>query len=132
MNTASRPTTEHFDTETQALLNGIELDVEVRDLDLDVAFGTPLDMYEADLLPHEQVTGEDMGRDEFLDALIAADAARRARMQAARDIVAADPSITALVRERLVDVLLPYAAQLGRPARPRTAAPVVRALPLAA
>ncbi|MYT77523.1 hypothetical protein YW3DRAFT_06512 [Streptomyces sp. MnatMP-M77] len=33
-------------------------------------------------------------------------------MLAARDIVAADPTTTELVRERLVDVLLLYATQL--------------------
>ncbi|MFC9431902.1 hypothetical protein [Streptomyces sp. NPDC056987] len=116
MNVVHRPAaslaTEAFDAETQTLLNAIDVELPgFGDVDLDVAFGTPLDMHEAGLLPHEQVTGE-MGREEFLDALIAADSARRARMQAARDIVAADPAVTELVRERLVDVLLPYAAQL--------------------
>jgi hypothetical protein len=35
-----------------------------------------------------------------------------ARRAAAADILATDPSITELVRERLVDALIPYAAQL--------------------
>jgi hypothetical protein len=36
-----------------------------------------------------------------------------ARRCAALDIVAADPTVTVLVRERLVDVLLPYASQFN-------------------
>ncbi|UXX98035.1 hypothetical protein N7U49_47925 (plasmid) [Streptomyces sp. AD2-2] len=46
-------------------------------------------------------------------------------MLAARDIAADDPSIARFVRERLVDVLLPYAAHL------RTA-PAAVLLPVAA
>ncbi|MEU7384154.1 MULTISPECIES: hypothetical protein [unclassified Streptomyces] len=113
--------TEYFDSETHALLD--ELDVELPgfgDIDLDVAFGTPLEMYEAGELDHERWAGVDMA--VTLDALYA----RYARMDAARDIVRADPAITARVRERLVDVLLPYAAQL------RTAAPAAAPLPIAA
>ncbi|WP_331762429.1 hypothetical protein [Streptomyces sp. NBC_01508] len=134
MNTTRRPTaglvTEVFDIETQELLDVLTVELpDFGDVDMDIAFGTPLAMYEAGLLPDEQVTGgEDMSPEAFLDALIAADAARRARMHAARDITAADPTITAFVRERLVDVLLPYAAQL-RIAPPATA---TEPLPLAA
>ncbi|MFE9637027.1 hypothetical protein [Streptomyces sp. NPDC006463] len=125
MNVTRRPVTsvatEHFDAETLALLEAVEVPLpHFADLDLDVAFGTPLEMYEAGPLPHERLDGLD------LTAAIAAIEARENRMLAARDI-AADSAVTTLVRERLVDVLLPYAAQL-RITRPVPAAP----LPLAA
>ncbi|MFD8957553.1 hypothetical protein ACFV0W_11515 [Streptomyces anulatus] len=110
MNTTSRPaslTTETFDAETLALLEAVEVPLpDFADLDLDVAFGTPLEMYEAGPLPHERLDGLD------ITAAIAAIEARENRMLAARDIVAVDPTTTELVRERLVDVLLPYATQL--------------------
>ncbi|WP_329391491.1 hypothetical protein OG625_40045 (plasmid) [Streptomyces sp. NBC_01351] len=114
-------TDECFDLETQRLLEAVAVDIpEFGDIDLDVAFGTPLEMYEAGPLPHERLDGLDF------TAALAAIEARENRMLAARDI-AADPAVTTLVRERLVDVLLPYAAQL-RITRP---APAAR-LPLAA
>ncbi|MER7112237.1 hypothetical protein [Streptomyces sp. NPDC000229] len=75
-------------------------------VDLDVAFGTPLEMYEAGALPHEQLDGLD------IYAAIEAVEARENRLAAARDI-AADPAVTALVRERLVDVLVPYASEFN-------------------
>ncbi|MGW0653737.1 hypothetical protein ACWD4T_33985 [Streptomyces umbrinus] len=111
MNVTRRPTaglaTEFFDKETLALLDAIEVELpEFAGLDLDVAFGTPLEMYAADPLPHEQLDGLD------IHAAIEAIEARENRMLAARDITA-DPAATELVRERLVDVLLPYAAQLA-------------------
>ncbi|MEW2134629.1 hypothetical protein [Streptomyces sp. NPDC005435] len=123
MNAISGPATEHFDAETLALL--ADLDVEIPEfggVDLDVAFGTPLEMYEAGTLPHERLDGLD------ITAAVAAIEARENRMLAARDIVAADPTATELVRERLVDVLLPYAAQLRITRRPAAAVP----LPIAA
>ncbi|MEE1931430.1 hypothetical protein V1J52_25245 [Streptomyces sp. TRM 70351] len=126
MNTTSRPTaslaTENFDAETLALLEAVEVPLpEFGGLDLDVAFGMPLEMFEAGPLPHERLDGLD------ITAAVAAIEARENRMLAARDIVATDPTATELVRERLVDVLLPYAAQL-RITPPAAAAP----LPLAA
>ncbi|WP_445403159.1 hypothetical protein ACSMX9_30035 (plasmid) [Streptomyces sp. LE64] len=126
MNTTSRPTaglaTENFDAETLALLEAVEVPLpEFGGLDLDVAFGMPLEMFEAGALPHERLDGLD------ITAAIAAIEARENRMLAARDIVATDPTATELVRERLVDVLLPYAAQL-RITRPAAAA----SLPIAA
>ncbi|MFH9016107.1 hypothetical protein ACH4C6_32600 [Streptomyces sp. NPDC017943] len=126
MNTTSRPTaglaTETFDTETLALLEAVEVPLpEFGGLDLDVAFGTPLEMFEAGPLPHEQLDCLD------ITAAVAAIEARENRMLAARDIVATDPTATELVRERLVDVLLPYATQL-RMTRPAAAA----SLPIAA
>ncbi|UDM05553.1 hypothetical protein [Streptomyces longhuiensis] len=78
-------------------------------------------MYAAGPLPHEQLDGLD------ITAAIAAIEARESRLLAARDITVTDPTVTELVRERLVDVLIPYAAQL-RIAAPATAA----SLPLAA
>ncbi|ARI56846.1 hypothetical protein A6E92_31820 (plasmid) [Streptomyces sp. S8] len=111
MNTIRRPAaslaTETFDAETLALLEAVEVPLpDFADLDLDVAFGTPLEMFEAGPLPHEQLDGLD------ITAAIAAIEARENRMLAARDIAATDPTATELVRERLVDVLLPYATQL--------------------
>ncbi|MYS40642.1 hypothetical protein GTY23_05150 [Streptomyces sp. SID5998] len=125
MNVISRPaaslTTERFDTETLALLDELDVDIpEFGGVDLDVAFGTPLEMYEAGELPHERLVGLDD------DAALTAIQARHDRLMAASDIAADDPSITSRIRERLVDVLLPYAAQL------RTAPPAAAPLPIAA
>ncbi|MFH9216142.1 hypothetical protein [Streptomyces globisporus] len=127
MNTSSRPTaglaTENFDAETLALLKAVEVPLpDFGGLDLDVAFGTPLEMFEAGPLPHERLDGLD------ITAAVAAIEARENRMLAARDILVTDPTATELVRERLVDVLLPYAAQL-RITRPAAATALV---PLAA
>ncbi|UXY33223.1 hypothetical protein [Streptomyces sp. HUAS TT20] len=111
MKITRRPTaslaSESFDRETLALLDELEVEFpEFGDVDLDVAFGTPLDLYEAGTLAHEQLDGLD------IYTAIEAIEARENRLAAARDIVA-DPAVTALVRERLVDVLLPYASQLN-------------------
>lgn len=111
MNVTRRPAasfaTEHFDAETLTLLKAIEVPLpEFSGLDLDVAFGTPLEMYTAGTLRHEQLDGLD------IEAALEAIEARENRMLAARDIVTTDPTATELVRERLVDALLPYAAQL--------------------
>ncbi|MEU9654378.1 MULTISPECIES: hypothetical protein [Streptomyces] len=122
MNTTSRPTaglaTENFDAETLALLEAVEVPLpDFADLDLDVAFGTPLEMHEPFATACEKgLASQDLLVEQFF-----------ARRQAALDIVADDPSIPSRVRERLVDVLLPYAAQL-RITPPAAAAP----LPLAA
>ncbi|WP_051874677.1 hypothetical protein [Streptomyces exfoliatus] len=115
---------EDFDAETLALMD--ELDVPFPDLgddlDLDVVFGTPLEMYEP--------AGTDREMRRYAAAIAAAPADRRyelalahgaeiaARLDAGRDIVATDPTVTALVRERLLDVLLPHAARLRRTIRP--------------
>ncbi|MFJ8351513.1 hypothetical protein ACIQ9J_35200 [Streptomyces sp. NPDC094153] len=125
MNVTRRPAaslaTENFDAETLALLETVEVPLpDFAGLDLDVAFGTPLEMYAASTLPHEQLDGLD------IEAAIEAIEARENRMLAARDIAATDPTATELVRERLVDVLLPYAAQLC------TASPAAAPLPIAA
>ncbi|GGW17117.1 hypothetical protein ACIQJ8_33125 [Streptomyces globisporus] len=127
MNTTSRSTaslaTENFDAETLALLEAVEVPLpDFADLDLDVAFGTPLEMFEAGPLPHERLDGLD------ITAAVAAIEARENRMLAARDILATDPTATELVRERLADVLIPYAEQL-RITPPVTA---TEPLPLAA
>ncbi|MFD7750335.1 hypothetical protein ACFV2V_30705 [Streptomyces sp. NPDC059698] len=121
MNTTRRPTvglaTENFDAETLALLEAIEVELpEFGDLDLDVAFGTPLEMFEP------AGTQREMRR--YVAEIVAAPVDQRyalslvhgaeitARIDAARDIVVSDLTPMKLVRERLVDVLLPYAAQL--------------------
>lgn len=127
MNTTSRPAaslaTETFDAETLALLEAVEVPLpDFGGLDLDVAVGMPLEIFEAGALPHERLDGLD------ITAAVAAIEARENRMLAARDILATDPIATELVRERLVDVLLPYATQL-RITRPASATGLV---PLAA
>ncbi|MFF7780409.1 hypothetical protein ACFZCG_39100 [Streptomyces tanashiensis] len=125
--TSRRPSTTGgvFDAETLALLDELDvpLPTEFDDLntDLDVAWGTPLEMYE----PAGSV--REMRR--YAAAVLAASPDRRhelaleygaeiaARVDAGRDILATDPTITARVRERLVDVLLPHAARLRRAIR---------------
>ncbi|MFI8007960.1 hypothetical protein [Streptomyces sp. NPDC086010] len=134
MNVIRRPAaslaTEHFDTETQELLDAIDVTLpDFGDIDLDIAFGTPLEMYglvtSDELARWDAASTVAKGKTKARDEVIAESGARR---EAARDILAADPSITELVRERLVDVLIPYAAQL-RIAPPVTATEPV---PLAA
>ncbi|CAL9675716.1 hypothetical protein [Streptomyces sp. enrichment culture] len=113
---------EVFDAETLALLD--ELDVPLSadfDVDLDIAFGTPLEMHEP------AGTAREMRR--YAAAVLTVPPVRRqelalvhgaeitARVEASRDILAADPTITARVRERLVDALLPYADRLRRTVR---------------
>ncbi|MEU2181053.1 hypothetical protein [Streptomyces thermolilacinus] len=118
--TSHRPSAdEAFDAETLALLE--ELDVPLSadfDVDLDVAFGTPLEMYElvtaGELARWDTASTVTKGKTKARDEVTAEYGARR---DAARDILSADPSITALVRERLVDVLLPYADRLRRTVR---------------
>ncbi|MFH8939547.1 hypothetical protein [Streptomyces griseosporeus] len=98
---------EVFDAEIIALLDALEVELPAfGNVDLDFAFGTPLEMYEAGVLPHEQLDG--LGVYSAIEAV----EARESRLAAARDI-AADPAVTALVRERLVDVLVPYVSQLN-------------------
>ncbi len=121
--TSHRPSTDEvFDAETLALLD--ELDVPLCadfDVDLDIAFGTPLEMHEP------AGTAREMRR--YAAAVLTAPPNRRhelalahgaeitARVDAGRDILATDPTITARVRERLIDVLLPYADRLRRTVR---------------
>ncbi|MFE4653590.1 hypothetical protein [Streptomyces sp. NPDC056707] len=53
--------TEHSDAETLALLEAAEVPIpDFAGIDMDVAFGTPLEMYAADPLPHEQLDGLDV------------------------------------------------------------------------
>ncbi|MFD5728331.1 hypothetical protein ACFWMT_19870 [Streptomyces sp. NPDC058368] len=128
--TSHRPSTgEVFDAETLALLD--ELDVPLCadfdfDVDLDVAFGTPLEMHEPACTAREmrryaaEILTVPPNRRQELALVYGAEIT--ARVDAGRDILAADPSITARVRERLVDVLLPHADRLRRTARPEYAA----------
>ncbi|MFK0112501.1 hypothetical protein [Streptomyces sp. NPDC091217] len=113
---------EHFDSETFALLEAVADGIEIPEFnaDLDVVFGTPLDMYEAGELPHERL----VGLDEDEDAVSEAIQARHDRLLAAADIAADDPAIALKVRHRLVDVLLPYAAQLRITALAATPLPI--------
>ncbi len=153
MNVISRPAaslvTEYFDTETLSLLDDLDVEIpEFTGLDLDVAFGTPLEMYEfvtrGELVRFDAAAGPRGGRTKAQDEVIAEYGARR---EAARDILAADPSIIARVRERLLEALEPsiavwireglmdaarsVGAQMLRPI-PTTAAPVSAPAPLAA
>lgn len=124
--TSHRPSSgEVFDAETLALLDELDvpLPVDLTDVevDLDVAWGTPLAMYEP------AGTAREMRRyaaavltvppDRRNELALAHGAEITARVDAGRDILAADPSITARVRERLVDVLLPHADRLRRTVR---------------
>lgn len=98
-----------FDAETVALLEAVEVPLSpFKEVDLDVAFGTPLEMYEPELTPGEAARFQAGTEKEALEVL----GEFFARRHAATDILAADPTITPRLRERLVDVLLPYAAQL--------------------
>ncbi|MET9847887.1 hypothetical protein [Streptomyces ossamyceticus] len=124
MNVTPRPAAglagEFFDRETLALLDELEVEVpEFGDVDLDVVFGTPLEMHDLWATPREAAALKTGSHQEVLGAFFA-------RRHAALDIVAEDPTITSLVRERLVDVLLPHAAQL------RTTRSAAALLPVAA
>ncbi|WP_086851891.1 hypothetical protein [Streptomyces coeruleofuscus] len=130
MNVTRRPAagpSEPFDAETAALLDAIEVDLpEFGDADLDVAFGTPLEMYEfvtpGELARWDAAASSKKGGKAAREKVASEFAARRA---AAEDILATDPSINELVRERLVDALIPYAAQLRvMPPAAATALPV--------
>jgi hypothetical protein len=112
-----------LDAETLALLDAIDVPVPDFTVDLDVVFGTPLEMYEAGLLEHEKLAGR--------DDLAAADAiqARHDRLLAAADIAADDPTIAQRVRELLVDALIPFVEQLlpSHPSAPAAIETVVAA-----
>ncbi|MDX3366173.1 hypothetical protein PV387_09030 [Streptomyces sp. ME02-6987-2C] len=103
-------TDELSDAETLALLDELDVPLPTEladfDVDLDIAFGTPLEMHE----PFATVREKDLPSQDLLEQFFA-------RRQAALDIVADDPSITTRVRERLVDVLLPYADRLRQTIR---------------
>ncbi|MFE6813526.1 hypothetical protein [Streptomyces sp. NPDC057675] len=118
-------TDEVVDAETLAFLDELDVPLPAEladfDIDLDIAFGTPLEMYEP--------AGSAREMRRYAAAVLTVPAGRRqelalaygaeisARVDAGRDILAADPTITARVRERLVDVLLPYADRLRRTVR---------------
>lgn len=140
---------EQLDGETLALLEAVEVPLpDFANLDLDVAFGTPLEMYEfvtpVELARFDAAAGPRGGRTKAQDEVGSEFAARR---DAARDIVAADPSITERVRERLLEALEPsiavwireelmgaarsVGAQMLRPI-PSAAAPASAQVPLAA
>ncbi|GAA1554124.1 hypothetical protein [Streptomyces globosus] len=108
-------TSEVVDAETLALLDELDVPLDDFDVDLDVAFGTPLEMYElvttGELARWDAASAAKKGKTKARGEVIAE---AGARWEAARDILATDPTITARVRERLVDVLLPYADRLRR------------------
>ncbi|GAA2263567.1 hypothetical protein [Streptomyces indiaensis] len=118
MDTISAPTAglcEQFDSETLALLDAVDDGIELPefgDVDLDVVFGTPLELHE------RWLTRQELEREEAAtrakggkrDARHASAMEWAARKDAARDIVAADPSINERVRERLLEALEPSIA----------------------
>ncbi|MGK5545699.1 hypothetical protein ACSNOH_13345 [Streptomyces sp. URMC 127] len=137
MTTTSVPVngfSENFDAETLALLDAVEVALpEFGDVGLDVVFGTPLEMHElvtpGELARFEAAAGPRGGSTKAQDDVVAEFAARKA---AAQDIIAADPSITERVRERLLEALEPSIAEwLLRPL-PAVYAPAAEVLPLAA
>lgn len=106
---------EHFDSETFALLEAVEEGLELPefgDVDLDVVFGTPLELHERWLTRQEleRVEAADQAKGRKREARHASAMEWAARKDAARDIVAADPSITERVRERLLEALEPSIA----------------------
>lgn len=117
MSTISAPAAglTEFDSETLALLDAIEVELpEFGDgVDLDVVFGTPLEMFEF-LTPAElarwDAASSLKGRKERTAAQEKVAAESAARRAAAEDIVATDPSITERVRERLLEALEPSIA----------------------
>ncbi|MGW3491334.1 hypothetical protein [Streptomyces sp. NPDC001054] len=115
---------DELDTETRALLDALDVPLAAAaapasavECDLDVAFGTPLALHEVWALPAEAALLSPTDPSLNANTVVGDFLARR---QAALDIVADDPHLTARVRERLVDVLLPAARQLriDRRARP--------------
>ncbi|KOG73159.1 hypothetical protein ADK78_17735 [Kitasatospora aureofaciens] len=119
MNAAASPATsfatECFDNETLALLEEAEVPLlpDFDGIDLDVVFGTPLELHEAWATPRElarlQMRVGQVGKAEAERELLTEFFARR---HAAADVLTDAPAITARLRERLVDVLLPYAVPL--------------------
>ncbi|WP_030997756.1 hypothetical protein [Streptomyces sp. NRRL F-5630] len=104
-----------LDAETLALLDQIDIPLAAAaapasavEADLDAMFGTPLALHEVCALPAEAALLSPT--DPSPNANTAGDFL--ARRQAALDIVADDPHLTARVRERLVDILIPAAWQL--------------------
>ncbi|MFJ3505715.1 hypothetical protein [Streptomyces sp. NPDC090135] len=89
---------EEIDGETLALLDALDVHLPgIYDamVDLDIYYGTPLEMYDPPGLREIHRHGTEIA----------------ARMDAARDIVATDPTVIPLVRERLADLLLPHTDQ---------------------
>ncbi|MFE3581416.1 hypothetical protein [Streptomyces vinaceus] len=124
--TSHRPSPgEVFDAETLALLDELDVPIPVdltdAEVDLDAAWGTPLAMYEPAGTTWEMrryaAAVLTVPPDRRHELALAHGAEITARVDAGRDILAADPSITARVRERLVDVLLPHADRLRRTVR---------------
>ncbi|MFE5514139.1 hypothetical protein ACFQ9J_26760 [Streptomyces sp. NPDC056529] len=92
-------TSEVFDAETLALLDALDVGLPGIDdamVDLDIYYGTPLEMYDPPGLREIHRHGAETA----------------ARVDAACDIVATDPTVIPLVRERLADLLLPHTEQI--------------------
>ncbi|MFC8263760.1 hypothetical protein ACFUNF_40725 [Streptomyces sp. NPDC057291] len=113
MNVTRRPdaslVAEHFDAETLQVLDAIDVELpHFGDIDLDVVFGTPLEMYER-FTPGELARlGATGSRTKARDEVVAQ---LWARQDAAENSVATDPSITERVRERLLEALEPSIAE---------------------
>ncbi|MGW4779966.1 hypothetical protein ACWEPA_25300 [Streptomyces filamentosus] len=117
------PAHEELDGETLALLDAVEVPVPdfADEVDLDVVWGTPLAMHEPAGTAREMrryaVAVLRVPPDRRHELALVHGAEISARIDAGRDILAADPAITVRVRERLVDILLPHADRLRRTIR---------------
>ncbi|MGW6557561.1 hypothetical protein [Streptomyces hydrogenans] len=128
--TSLRPSTnEAFDFETLALLDALDvpLPVQAASIDLDVLYGTPLEMHEPAGTSWElsryatEVTAAPPDRRYGLSLTHGAEIA--ARVDASRDILAADPTIPVFLCERLADFPLPRATRLLRSIHPNRRCP---------
>ncbi|AVI00107.1 hypothetical protein C5L38_34135 (plasmid) [Streptomyces sp. WAC00288] len=109
---------EEFDGETLALLDALDVHLPGIDdamVDLDVYYGTPLELYEpaGTLREMRRYAAAIVSGVKSSYARLAEEAGAEiaARLDAARDIVATDSTVVPLVRERLADLLLPHTGQ---------------------
>ncbi|MFE0776911.1 hypothetical protein [Streptomyces sp. NPDC058861] len=109
---------EELDGETLALLDALDVHLPAFDdatVDLDVYYGTPLEMHEpaGTLREMRRYAAAIVSTAKTSYARLAEEAGAEiaARLDAARDIVATDPTLVPLVRERLADLLLPHTDQ---------------------
>ncbi|WP_435191312.1 hypothetical protein [Streptomyces sp. bgisy126] len=109
---------EEFDGETLALLDALDVGLPSIDdamVDLDVYYGTPLEMHEpaGTLREMRRYAAAIVSSAKASYARLAEETGAEivARLDAARDIVTTDPTLVPLVRERLADLLLPHTEQ---------------------
>ncbi|MFJ3817777.1 hypothetical protein [Streptomyces sp. NPDC090056] len=109
---------DELDAETLALLDALDVSLPGIDdatVDLDVYYGTPLEMHEpaGTLWEMRRYAAAIASGAKSSYARLAEEAGAEiaARLDAARDIVVTDPTLVSLVRERLADLLLPHTDQ---------------------